>query len=217
MSQFKKRILTSLLLLTILYISFLNTIILGILIFAINILTFNEFNFIFKNIFKKKLFLRFFSLILIIIYLSFFSVITWFFLLNSNVGSRSLLIFLIIICISTDIGGYIFGKLLKGKKLIKISPNKTYSGVLGSFILALISGYLFSKYFNVSSFINYNLSLYILLVSLISQCGDLIISFFKRKANIKDTGSILPGHGGILDRIDGIIFAIPIGTLLILL
>ena len=122
---------------------------------------------------------------------------------------------IMIICVSTDLGGYIFGKVFKGPKLTKISPNKTYAGVIGSFLLSLISGLVFIKYFWISESYRVDddqliLLLYILFISLISQIGDLIISYFKRKAKLKDTGNILPGHGGLLDRIDGLIFVIPI-------
>ena len=123
-------------------------------------------------------------------------------------------LFLIIICIFTDIGGYLFGKTLKGPKLTNISPNKTYSGVVGSFLFSLISGFLYFKYFDQSIIVlNKDPSFFILLIlfiSFTSQIGDLIISFFKRKAKLKDTGKILPGHGGFLDRIDGLIFVMPI-------
>ena len=124
------------------------------------------------------------------------------------------LIFLILICILTDIGGFIFGKLIGGKKLTKISPNKTYSGMLGAIIFSLLFGYLF--YYQVNILIlDINIFVFIIIISLISQLGDLMVSFLKRKAKMKDTGSILPGHGGILDRIDGILLAIPVGIFLI--
>tara|TARA_Y100000816_G_C25661713_1_gene351235 strand:+ start:147 stop:503 length:357 start_codon:yes stop_codon:yes gene_type:complete len=117
----------------------------------------------------------------------------------------------------SDIGGFIFGKLIGGKKLTRISPNKTYSGVIGSFLFSFIFAYLF--YYFQKNFLIFEINIFLLitLVSLSSQIGDLTISFFKRKANMKDTGYILPGHGGILDRIDGILIAIPFGTMLILL
>ena len=123
-------------------------------------------------------------------------------------------LFIIIICIFTDIGGYVFGKIFKGPKLTKISPQKTYSGVIGSFLLSLMAGLILINYLSEDMV---NLDVYalpvvlvILLISLISQLGDLIISYFKRKAKLKDTGKILPGHGGLLDRIDGMIFVFPI-------
>jgi len=127
----------------------------------------------------------------------------------------SYFLFIISICISTDIGGYIFGKLFKGPKLTKISPNKTYSGMLGSFFLAIVTSFFFVSKFNLSYINNLDFNenmfflLFTLLISLVSQIGDLIISFFKRYSKIKDTGKIFPGHGGILDRIDGMIFVFP--------
>ena len=124
--------------------------------------------------------------------------------------SFKLFLFIVIICISTDIGGYIFGKIFKGPKLTKISPKKTYAGVIGSFLLSLVTGLTFIHYF-VKDLTKLNteglpLLLMILFISLVSQIGDLIISYFKRKAKLKDTGKIIPGHGGILDRIDSMFF-----------
>ena len=121
--------------------------------------------------------------------------------------NNQVFLFIILICIFTDIGGYIFGNIIKGKKLTTISPNKTYAGMFGSFISSLIICTLFIIYFGFSI----NFIFFTLLISLVSQVGDLFISYLKRKANIKDTGNFLPGHGGLLDRLDGIIFAIPLG------
>ena len=136
-------------------------------------------------------------------------------------------ILIILICVFSDIGGYIFGKFFKGPKLIKISPNKTYAGVFGGFLLAVVAGLVYSNfyypiiYIYLETFINYSketqLLIFILIISLTSQIGDLIISYFKRLAKVKDTGKIIPGHGGILDRIDGLIFAIPISYLILIL
>ena len=128
-------------------------------------------------------------------------------------SGSNLFLFIIVVCIFTDIGGYLFGKTFKGPKLTKISPNKTYSGVIGSFLFSIIAGLVFIKYINDLSFKNNDqlvILLVILLISFISQIGDLIISYFKRKAKLKDTGKILPGHGGLLDRIDGLVFVMPI-------
>ena len=125
-------------------------------------------------------------------------------------------LFIITVCIFTDIGGYVFGKVFKGPKLTKISPNKTYSGVFGSFLLSNISGLIFLNYFGKGEIVDSDhlfIFLIILLISLISQIGDLIISFFKRKAKLKDTGNIFPGHGGVLDRLDGIFLGIPLGLI----
>jgi len=119
-----------------------------------------------------------------------------------------LLIFVILITISTDIGGYIFGKIFKGPKLTRVSPNKTYAGMVGGYLLSLTSLLI------ITSFIDYQVTLFRLflvtiLLSTISQIGDIIVSYFKRKAKIKNTGNLIPGHGGLLDRIDGLIFAVP--------
>ena len=130
-------------------------------------------------------------------------------------------LFIVIICISTDIGGYIFGKIFKGPKLTKISPKKTYAGVIGSFILSLTAGLIFINYFAKDPTILDTKGLpvlfLILFISFVSQIGDLIISYFKRKAKLKDTGKIIPGHGGLLDRIDGLIFVFPALMLLALI
>ena len=149
-------------------------------------------------------------------------IITYFaYLLRENFG-LNIFIFIIIICIFTDIGGYVFGKTFKGPKLTKISPNKTYAGMIGSFIFSIIVGSIYALYQN--SFTIFELfilqkndlifMLIVLFISAISQAGDLIISYFKRLAKVKDTGKLLPGHGGLLDRVDGIIFAIPFTYLL---
>tara|TARA_B100001057_G_scaffold329400_1_gene329803 strand:+ start:1196 stop:1849 length:654 start_codon:yes stop_codon:yes gene_type:complete len=127
-------------------------------------------------------------------------------------------LFLIIISISTDIGGFTCGKIFKGPKITKISPKKTYTGMIGSFLFSIILGLMFvNLYPNLSSFNNQsaiNLILLILCLSFISQIGDLIISYFKRISKIDNSGNLIPGHGGILDRIDGIIFVIPFFYLL---
>ena len=163
---------------------------------------------------KYKDLLRIFGLFFL--FFSFFSSIY----LRQYIGLNFFL-FLIIICIFTDTGGYIFGKTFKGPRLTKISPKKTYSGVIGSFLMALLSGLIYIKYLGQKSKILLEtdpifIILLILFISLASQIGDLIISYFKRKAKLKDTGKILPGHGGILDRIDGIIFVMPIIYLCVL-
>jgi len=125
------------------------------------------------------------------------------------------ILFILITCISTDIGGYTFGKIFKGPKLTKLSPNKTYSGVIGSFLFAIIIVYLvFEVTIDIYKFdFTKEVFIFVLTISLVSQIGDILISYFKRLSKIKDTGKIIPGHGGLLDRIDGMIFAYPFSYL----
>ena len=113
----------------------------------------------------------------------------------------------------SDIGGFIFGKTFKGPKLTKISPNKTIAGMLGAFVLSLVFMYAFSYIFDINNFIKY--FIITIIVSGSSQLGDIFISYLKRKAKLKNTSNILPGHGGLLDRVDGILFGIPIGLNLV--
>ena len=115
--------------------------------------------------------------------------------------------FVFLVCISTDIGGYIFGKLFKGPKLTKISPNKTYSGMIGGYFLSLIFLLSFMGWINQKIYVEW--FIVTILISTVSQIGDITISYFKRLSKTKDTGKIIPGHGGLLDRIDGMIFAFP--------
>ena len=124
-------------------------------------------------------------------------------------------IYVISICFFTDIGGYVFGKTIGGKKLSKISPNKTISGTIGSFILSIVPLILVSNFNYLELEFNLKNVLFCLVISLISQLGDLFISLLKRKAKIKDTGNLLPGHGGVMDRVDGIIFAVPFSYFLL--
>tara|TARA_X000000368_G_scaffold244333_1_gene193120 strand:- start:112 stop:765 length:654 start_codon:yes stop_codon:yes gene_type:complete len=150
---------------------------------------------------------------------SFYSV----YFVRNKTEEESLFLFLLIllICISTDVGGYFFGKIFKGPKLTKISPKKTYAGVVGGYFLSII----FASILNNFSYLfttNYTLNkkeefVFVLMISTVSQIGDIIISYFKRSSNIKDTGKLIPGHGGILDRIDGMIFAFPFFYIYILL
>jgi phosphatidate cytidylyltransferase len=126
------------------------------------------------------------------------------------------LLFITIICVSTDIGGYIFGKIFKGPKLTKFSPNKTYAGMIGGYLLSIITSIILTNlYFSNDLAINW--FIFAILISTISQLGDIIISYFKRLSKIKDTGKIIPGHGGLLDRVDGMIFAFPFSYLVFLI
>jgi len=142
--------------------------------------------------------------------LSFFSI---YYLTNKLNDNYSYFLFILLTCISTDIGGYIVGKIIKGPKLSKISPKKTYSGTLGSFLFAIIFAYF---YLENSIYVSLEILIFVISISAVSQIGDLIISYFKRFSKIKDTGKLIPGHGGILDRIDGMIFAFPFSLLILL-
>jgi phosphatidate cytidylyltransferase len=209
-----KRVITSLILVFILFSMFVSSMMMVITIIIISSITFYEFNRLIFNIYKK-IFLSFLISGTVLLYLFIFVFIVFFIESVQMVNPEYKLFFFysIIVSIASDIGGFAFGKLLKGKKLTKISPNKTISGSIGSFILSLITIPFFVVDFN---FININLFVLItLIISLTSQLGDLLISYLKRQANVKDTGNILPGHGGILDRIDGILFAAPMGLFLL--
>ena len=137
---------------------------------------------------------------------------------NIFVIDKYFFLIILMICVFSDIGGYVFGKTFGGKKLTKISPKKTISGSLGSFILSYIGFFLIYFYFNDLLFVRMDSEILFfvpIIVSLICQLGDLFISYYKRKAKIKNTGNLIPGHGGLLDRIDGLIFALPIGFIII--
>ena len=124
------------------------------------------------------------------------------------------ILIILIVCVSTDVGGYIFGKIFKGPKLTKLSPNKTYAGMFGGYILSLIALSFSFQYFKLELSIEW--LFFTLLLSSVSQLGDIIISYFKRLSKIKDTGKIIPGHGGLLDRVDGMIFAFPFAYIIII-
>ena len=210
------RIFTSLILITLLILMINYSIILISTLILIFVSSWIEFNNIINRIHlrKKKLNLsKFLFKFLILIYLSFFTIVIIDEFIENQPNISWNLIFVISVCVLSDIGGYIFGKTFKGKKITKISPNKTYSGMFGSFFLSIIFALSYS--FSLS-FVDVSLIVFLsILISFICQLGDLFISLLKRKAKIKDTGNILPGHGGILDRIDGIIFALPFGIILI--
>ena len=214
--ELNKRLFTSVLLISLLFLMLQYSVVLISSLLLIFVISWIEINSIFEKILnknKKSTFQKFFIKFLIFLYLLFFiKVVVDEFLQNQPNVSWNL-IFIITICILSDIGGYIFGKTFKGKKLTKISPNKTYSGMYGSFLLTI----LFSLVYSYSiSFIDLEIILFTsIVISAICQIGDLFISYLKRKAKLKDTGNILPGHGGLLDRIDGILFALPFGLIII--
>jgi phosphatidate cytidylyltransferase len=200
-----KRILTSLILLPILIFSLhYSGIYLLILLVLIFLLSFYE---VFKT--TKNLLFNLISNIIII-----FSLFSFHFLRGETNYSLILIYWILAATFLSDIGGFTFGKIIKGKKLTKISPNKTYSGAVGSIIFSFISLPLlnfFQFFFLNENLVNFYLLKYFILtfcISIICQLGDIYISYWKRKFNIKNTSRILPGHGGVLDRIDGLIFVL---------
>jgi phosphatidate cytidylyltransferase len=213
--ELKKRIFTSLLLLIGLSLMYFYVFILIGALILIGIICWIEFYSMISKIFyndtlKNKV-LRFFFKALSLVYLS----CTIFFILyikSIKPEFQMFIIYSLLVSITSDIGGFTFGKFFKGMKLTKISPNKTVAGALGSFFFSIMLIPFFISLNNEYSF-PYMIVI-TLLISIISQLGDLFISFLKRKAKVKDTSDLLPGHGGVLDRMDGIIFAIPLGFLL---
>lgn len=208
-NELTKRVLSSLILIPIvLFVIIEGSILFNLFIFICFIITTYEWLQMSKLNFQKI-----FGLFFIII--SFYTIYK---IRNDFNQDYFYILFIAIICVSTDTGGYIFGKLFKGPKLTKLSPNKTYAGVIGSFLFAIIITTLFLEL--TSKIHDFKLAteefIFILIVSLVSQIGDIIISYFKRFSKIKDTGNIIPGHGGILDRIDGMIFAYPFSYLVFL-
>ena len=204
-----KRIYTSIILLLVLLFSlfFHKYSWLSLLVIA-SIISFFEFIDIVKKIWKrKKITIIFVNLI------SFFYLILFTYSAFSFSKSKEAMLYVLLVCIFSDIGGYTVGKTIGGKKLTKISPNKTISGSIGSFLFSLIPCFLIFLFEIPISNLD-KIVFLTLILSFISQLGDLLISYFKRKSKIKDTGTLLPGHGGLLDRIDGIIFVVPAAFIL---
>ena len=201
MTNLQKRILTSIIILP---FSFFFKIKGGYFLLTFLLLIFFIANYELFSVFNKKSTILFLDLILI---LSLFSI---YYLAEKNDLTFIFLVWVIILCICSDVGGYVFGKTFKWKKFTKISPKKTFSGVLGSFIFSIISIFIINsleiKGSNDINFLEVKYFFLAIIFSLIAQFGDLTISYFKRLEKIKDTGRILPGHGGILDRVDGLIF-----------
>ena len=216
-SNIKKRILTSILLIALLIGMFFYSYIMIISLIIIAIISWIEFYALISKILKKNIlkdkFFRFFYKALSLIYLS--GLVYLIFTIESeNSNLKIYLFYSVLVAIMSDIGGLVCGKIFKGKKLTKISPNKTISGSIGSFIFSTLLIPFFYKGQIDQTLVN--LFLITIIISLISQLGDLFISLLKRKAKVKDTSDLLPGHGGVLDRIDGIIFAIPLGIFLLI-
>ncbi len=211
-NNFKKRFITSLALLTLIILIFMYEVILLFSIIIFGSISLIEFFSISKKINRKKTH-QFFWNLLFVFYVFIFS---FFFFFFSNFEHLKIILFIFLLgCISSDLGGYIIGKIFKGPKLTKISPNKTISGSLGSiFFSIIVVSFLFYLITN-----NLNLSIIVISItnSLGCQLGDLLFSFLKRKAKVKDTGNFLPGHGGVLDRLDGIYLGVPISFVTLIL
>ena len=211
--NFLKRIITSFVLISILFSMFISSMMMILIIIIISALSFYEFNRLFVRI-LDNIFLKILSSGLILLYLfSFAFIIFWIESVKfENPDYKLFFFYSIIVSILSDIGGYIIGNIFKGKKLTKISPNKTISGAIGALIFSILIIPIFYKYLDI----DINLLFWVtIIISIISQLGDLFISFLKRLAKVKDTGNILPGHGGVLDRVDGILFAAPVGLFLL--
>ena len=206
MGELNKRLITSFVLGVIFFFSILSEVILIFVLIIIFIQLYFEFySLINKILSKKQKFLLFLISFLILIYIFIFILCIAINFLDKQNNNFFILMMSISVCIASDIGGYVFGKFFKGKKLTSISPKKTYSGLFGAYILSVMSSYLiFYNFFSLNYIITFSV-----IVSTVSQSGDLFVSYLKRKAKVKDTGEFLPGHGGLLDRLDGILFAIP--------
>ena len=206
MNELISRVATSIFLIIILYFSFFYNIfflILLIIVFLTSVYEFYQLVTKGSNLKKYKNSL----VILFILYLIFVFIV-----LNNQIHDNKYIIFyFILVCVVTDVGGLLAGKTFKGKKLTKISPNKTYSGFYGSIISSILLMFVSIPYMNLNLL---SLFLFTLSLSLLSQFGDLFFSYLKRKAKVKDTGNILPGHGGLLDRIDGMIISVPINLII---
>ena len=217
MNNLSQRIITSAVILLIISISlFYNKYVWLFFLIIVSLILFIEFNNLTKKIWKKKENTIASINLISLLFLGIIIFISYDFYRNPPVG----LVFIFLICIFSDTGGYVIGNLIGGKKLTKISPNKTISGSIGSFIFSLFSVIVLWSYYNfidvtiVTDNFFFKLIPICLFLCLICQLGDLFISYFKRKAKVNDTGSILPGHGGLLDRIDGIIFVLPAAYLI---
>tara|TARA_Y100000591_G_C21794323_1_gene678439 strand:- start:412 stop:1062 length:651 start_codon:yes stop_codon:yes gene_type:complete len=210
--NFKKRFFTSVLLFCLLFLVFNNNYFLVFTLLVLGIISLLEFFKMSKKIFKNSS-LEFLSNTFFTIYVFLFSNLFFYF---SNFFQIKIIIFIILLgCIASDIGGYVFGKIFKGAKLTKISPNKTISGALGS-IFCCCSVIFFLIYYFINDF-SFSLILIGIITSIFCQLGDIFFSFLKRKSKVKDTGNFLPGHGGVLDRLDGIFIALPIGFITLIL
>ncbi len=202
----KQRFYTSLILLSLVLLSIKFSFLINFILIIFGVLSTIETLAITKKLFNKK-FYKFLLSSFLILYI--FSFCYFFFIFLNFFQLKIILYCLLIGCVASDVGGFVFGKLFKGPKITKISPNKTYSGAVGSILLTSLAISIFFIIY-IGSF-NYNVLILSIITSIGCQIGDLFFSYLKRKAKIKDTGNILPGHGGILDRVDGILLGMPSG------
>ena len=213
-SELLKRTISSIFLISLIFLSALiNDYIFLSILFVVIILSWVEWLKIIEKI-KFKIVYRIINIIFFLIYL----LIAFIVCFNVFLIDKYFFLTILMICIFSDVGGYVFGKTFGGKKLTKISPNKTVSGSIGSFILSYIGFFVIYFYFSDLLFVKLETEALFFIpffISSICQLGDLFISYYKRKAKIKNTGDIIPGHGGLLDRVDGTIFALPIGFIII--
>ena len=213
-SELIKRSISSLFLMSLVFLSALiNDYIFLSILFIVVILSWIEWIRVIEKIRLKKIY-RLIYIILFLIYLLMAFIVCF----NVFVIDKYFFLTILMICVFSDVGGYVFGKTFGGKKLTKISPNKTISGSIGSFILSYIGFFVIYLYFGDLLFVRLQIEALVFIpffISLVCQLGDLFISYFKRRAKIKNTGNLIPGHGGLLDRIDGSIFALPIGFIII--
>jgi phosphatidate cytidylyltransferase len=211
-TDIKKRINTSIVLFLLIFLIYSFPMMLVYSLIILGVYSILEFLNISKKIFKNKFNLILFNLFFII-FISIYCIMFFFF---SNFLQFKIILFILLLgCVASDIGGFTFGKLFKGPRLTKISPNKTIFGAIGSiiFTILVVSG----LFFYSTMIFEYKILIIALITSVACQLGDLFFSFLKRIAKLKDTGNILPGHGGILDRLDGIFFGIPLGFIALII
>jgi phosphatidate cytidylyltransferase len=211
-TNLRKRIYTSFLLLLLLFIIYSYNLILVYSLIIFGVLSILEF----LNISGKIIHNKFYLISLNSFFVFYIFIFCFFFLYYSNFFQLKIVLFTFLLgCIASDIGGFIFGKIFKGPKLTKISPNKTIAGAFGSIILSIaVMSYPIFYFTKSFSF------LFLLVATITSigcQLGDLLFSALKRKAKMKDTGNIFPGHGGVLDRLDGLLLGIPVGVIFLIL
>ena len=207
-----KRIFTSILLIFLILLIFKFKFALIFSLIILGIISIIEFFFLISKIIKNRQY-EFILNLFFVVYIFLFCLI--FFIFKKEIFFKTLFFILLIGCVASDIGGYIIGKFVKGPKLTKISPNKTISGSLGSFVFTCLIFTIINFLF-IDNF-NYKVIILGLITSLACQIGDLFFSYLKRKAKIKDTSHVLPGHGGVLDRLDGIFFGVPVGLIAFIL